>query len=67
MEDGRAGNVCDRTTTGTTSMLSLIKSFGLSIAALRFAQITVNRPVRAVTGHVNESTWKTTPETTRNR
>src|SRR5208283_2756617 len=39
IEDGRAGNVCDRTTTGTTSMLSLIKSSGLSIAALRFAPI----------------------------
>jgi hypothetical protein len=30
--------------------LSLIKSVGLSIAALRFARITVNFPVRAVTG-----------------
>ena len=56
MEDGRAGNVCDRTTTGTTSMLSLTKSACFSIAALRFARITVNRPVRAVTGYDIEST-----------
>ena len=67
IEDGRAGNVCDKTTTGTTSMLSLITSVGLSIAALRFARITVNRPVRAVTGYDNEGTWKTSPETSRNR
>src|SRR5271154_4252480 len=60
MEDGRAGNVCDRTTTGTTSMLSLIKSAGFSIAALRVARITVNVPARAVTGYDNESTWKQT-------
>jgi hypothetical protein len=37
-------------------MLSLIKSACFSIAALRFARITVNRPVRAVTGYDNEST-----------
>ena len=67
IEDGRAGNVCDKTTTGTTSMLSLVKSVGLSIAALRFARITVNLPVRAVTGYDNEGTWKTSPETSRNR
>ena len=42
IEEGRAGNVCDRTTTGTTSMLSLIKSACFSIAALRFARITVS-------------------------
>ena len=35
IEEGRAGKVCDRTTTGTTSTLSLIKSAGFSIAALR--------------------------------
>jgi hypothetical protein len=44
IEDGRAGNVCDKTTTGTTSMLSLTKSVGLSIAALRFARITGKPP-----------------------
>src|SRR5580658_9952752 len=38
MDDGRAGNVCDRTTTGTTSMLSLIKSAGFSIATPRVGQ-----------------------------
>src|SRR6202142_3455789 len=37
IEDGRAGNVCDRTTAGTTSILSLIMSAGFSIAALRVA------------------------------
>jgi hypothetical protein len=47
--------------------LSLIKSACFSIAALRLARITVNRPVRAVTGYDNESTWKRPPETSRNR
>jgi hypothetical protein len=37
IEDGRAGKVCDRTTTGTTSTVSLTNSAGLSIAALRYA------------------------------
>jgi hypothetical protein len=41
IEEGRAGKVCDRTTTGTTSTLSLIKSAGFSIAALRVAHLGV--------------------------
>jgi len=35
IDDGLAGNVCDTTTTGTTSMLSLIRSFALSITLSR--------------------------------
>src|ERR1700728_2405835 len=35
IEDGRAGKVCDTTTTGTTSMLLLIEWSGLSISAVR--------------------------------
>jgi hypothetical protein len=35
IEDGLAGNVCDTTTTGTTSMLSLIRSFALSMTLSR--------------------------------
>jgi hypothetical protein len=46
-------------------MLSLIKSAGFSIAALRVARITVNFPAPAVTGYDNESTWKPTLETSR--
>ena len=65
MDDGRAGNVCDSTTTGTTSMLSLTTSAGLSIATLR-SRITRNRPAAAVTGVCNEGTWKSAPSTRRN-
>jgi hypothetical protein len=53
MEDGRAGKVCDRTTTGTTSIVSLTNCAGLSIAALRFAD-NAKPPVRAVTGTTRE-------------
>jgi hypothetical protein len=42
-------------------MLSLIKSACSDIAALRLARITVNRPVRAVTGYDNEGTRETAP------
>jgi hypothetical protein len=34
IEDGLAGKVCDTTTTGTTSMLSLIASSALSITTM---------------------------------
>ena len=44
IEDGRAGNVCDTTTTGTTSMFLLIEWSGLSISAVRSGGVIVTTP-----------------------
>jgi hypothetical protein len=57
MDDGRAGNVCDRTTTGTTSTLSLIKSSRPSIAALRVANRAESPRAPLSPGYDNEGTW----------
>src|ERR1700757_3275462 len=55
IDDGLAGNVCDTTTTGTTSMLSLIVSSAVSIAPFP----EVNPQIGTARRHhlTHQSTW----------